>query len=527
MDFGSLDEIFYTTLLFLIVSRGGPASREKFQKLAVITAYAFLGFCLFSIVLYAFKDFYADHGEPGMAVLGWYWVLGQPVYHDMEAPHRYSYLYGPMLFVFNGLFMKIAGPSIFSSKIGGILAYAAGFAFLLHTYKRIAGSRPGFIFTLCTFALFATYGFRIFSNRADSYLILTVILALWGAGLKNRTLSLAVFALALGVSVNLKIHAAFYFLPIAVLYGRSHGMKRSAAAVFAGALLSLAPFLAPNISLTGYLHLLEAMSKHGLSTNKALKVATYSIYVVIPLLTAAAWAHTKDPGCGKKNKTGYLLLFGSLLAGIAAVAVIALKPGAGRWHIMPFVPAVNYMLLQFAKQNGLTGYFKKPETYMNKAPLFILSFLCIAFITASERLFVLSWRAVNTDHSVFARDIEKIAREHEGKKIAMGYGDGNGYRSTYYRVLLVFKGHPQFIDAGAEMDFRLAGLPEPGAVIESLENCTYEIFIIPGGNEPFSMESFYGGLLFTETLRNAFLENYEIAGKTAHFDIHACRSREH
>lgn len=526
MEIGSLREIIYTAFLFLVVSWGGPASRGKFRKLVVIAACAFLGFYLFSIVLYAFKNFYMDHGEPGMAALGWYWASGQPLYHGVEAPHRYSFLYGPMLFVFNGLFMKIAGPSILSSKIGGILASAASLAFLLDTYRRIVGSIPGLVFASFTFALFSSYGFGMFSNRADSYLILTVIAALWGVGLKNKTLSLVVLALALGVSVNLKIHALFYFLPIVVLFVGRHGVQNSAVAVVAGALLSLAPFLAPNISLTGYLRLLMAMSKHGLSMDNALKVATYSVYVVIPLLTVAAWAHSKNPIGVKRDRTGDLLLFGSLLAGIVAVSVIALKPGAGRWHIMPFVPTVHYALLQFSKRHGLTGNFKAPETYMNKAALLILSFLFIAFITASDRMFVTSRQVVNTDDSVFVKEIEKIATQYAGRKIVMGYGDGTGYRSTFYRVLLVFEGHPAFIDAGAEMDYRLAGLREPRAAIENLQDCTYEIIIIPGGNEPFSMKSFYGGSLFTETFRNAFLENYEIADKTAHFDIHACNTPE-
>src|ERR1700752_5293570 len=68
---------------------------------------------------------YVDHVEPSVTPVGGALVQGQPPYPDPEGPAMYGLPYGPMLFLANGVTMRLLGPSLASSKVAGCVAAVA------------------------------------------------------------------------------------------------------------------------------------------------------------------------------------------------------------------------------------------------------------------------------------------------------------------------------------------------------------------------------------------------------------------
>ncbi len=79
------------------------------------------------------------------------------------------------------------------------------------------------------------------------------------------------------------------------------------------------------------------------------------------------------------------------------------------------------------------------------------------------------------------------------------------------------------------MDIQAGGLTTPVATIDALLNDTSSIWLIPTGQEPFTIVSWYdrhtGGLTFDEVFRSAFNDNFSRDSSTAYFDLYVRDTR--
>ena len=71
--------------------------------------------------------------------------------------------------------------------------------------------------------------------------------------IRNKTLMLAICAVAFGVIINLKIHGVIYLLPLLVLLTKFLTVKRFLAASLLTAFVGGLPFLLPQVSLGNYM----------------------------------------------------------------------------------------------------------------------------------------------------------------------------------------------------------------------------------------------------------------------------------
>src|SRR5512133_1669547 len=65
---------------------------------------------------------FAGEVEPVVSTLSWLVSHGHPLYTPFDAAERYSVLYGPSVFLTNGLFLKTLGPSLAAVKLASALA---------------------------------------------------------------------------------------------------------------------------------------------------------------------------------------------------------------------------------------------------------------------------------------------------------------------------------------------------------------------------------------------------------------------
>ena len=99
--------------------------------------------CRFAL-LYLFYPLYLDFAEPQTAAVSWLVWHGHSLYPPLATGDLYAPVFGPILYQLNGAALLLLGPSIFASKLPGVLAFAAaeGLVFLCRAERRasVAGA---------------------------------------------------------------------------------------------------------------------------------------------------------------------------------------------------------------------------------------------------------------------------------------------------------------------------------------------------------------------------------------------------
>ena len=94
-----------------------------------------------------------------------------------------------------------------------------------------------------------------------------------------------------------------------------------------------------------------------------------------------------------------------------------------------------------------------------------------------------------TEMALVMEDIRKVVEVSEGRRLAIGLGDGSRYAATYLRPQLIAAGHPYLFEPVAVMDSQAAGNEiYPDKMLSPAE---VDVWLIPRGTKPFSMTSPY------------------------------------
>jgi hypothetical protein len=204
-------------------------------------------------------------------------------------------------------------------------------------------------------------------------------------------------------------------------------------------------------------------------------------------------------------------VYASLFAGILGVAFAAAKPGAGPYHLLPFWPAVLYLVALRAEAVPAA---------------FIIATMIVASL--QQLYFIGVMRSADDATADAAGDVAAFVDANPQHTITMGYANA-GERWTYVRPAIVFRTGHYPIDAPAVQEFEMSGLALPDATIEALRRCDTEIWLIPRGATPFDGPNKYPSMqfapLFPETFRRVFVETYahDAMHDTRYFDVWRCR----
>jgi hypothetical protein len=483
-------------------------------RLAVAVSIALAAIYALQIVAYLYyPNNYVDHAQAGIAAIGWLAVHGAPIYPDWDSGDVYGTVYGPLLYFLNGGVL-LFGPSILISKLPGVVALAAATGMFCVLVQRRAGSAA--VTVLLAGALFAVIGhFAIaaYWNRADPFLMLSAMLALYAANrLPPVGAALAVGVLA-GIAGGFKIHGVLYVLPAALMVLAAATCRRdrvivAAAGLGAGAAVLLLPFAAPQAELAHYLFYLrfaagQGLSLHLLGENVGFAAAMLAP-VVIMLLGRRARLATPDR-----------FMIAGLLVAIAATATIAAKPGAGAFHLMPFAAIALYA---FAVMLGPAG-IAAPRI---AAAVFAVAFACYLqpLLARTGPLALRQYRSAATTQMKIA-ELGTLLAGAPGAQI--GPTDRAHYDDTFYRAIAVFTGHGLKVDFAAWMDLRHSGAPE-SRIVRYVTGCDVPFWIFPLG-EPFAMPSFYTDEpMFSDDFRRRFHDNYRLARTGRFFQVWTCRA---
>lgn len=98
--------------------------------LSIFAVFAYV----FAIALYLAYPNYLDHGQATVASISWLWMHGHELYPNWTTGEIYGVIYGPVLFLINGMALLLS-QSIFASKLPGVLSLGAALGATLDALK--------------------------------------------------------------------------------------------------------------------------------------------------------------------------------------------------------------------------------------------------------------------------------------------------------------------------------------------------------------------------------------------------------
>lgn len=489
---------------------------------AVIIFYISIGWA------YARSFVFWDHVEPHVASISWYFWLGKEVYPGLS--ECYGLSYGPFLYVFNGLIEALCGPSVFSAKLGGVLAGCGSVLAVFLLVRRTHATSVALLAAALFVSMQLHFSHVAFWNRPDPFLVFFVSIACLAATFPSWGAALCM-GVAAGICFNLKIHALLYFLPVFAFAWRAFSGRQWAAAIGIGCACGISPFiLFANISFDHFIAPIKWAASQGIAPGTGAAILKWSFLAAMPAGLAAVLAHLQNPDRVRQSfDRGKWPVAALILAGMA-MAIPASKIGSGAFHYMPFLPAA--ILIAADLLRDATG---APTRYSRGVFLVyacLASWVVCSSLAAGFRLRAIKWRLESSSlaNAVAAEMRSVLDRYGDTHVVLMGQAGGPGaggqYRLTFLSPLLVFNGMPIGLEASTLMERKTAGMPTPPVhSIGQTPEGKPVLWMIPKGDEPFAMTTWYPPFdnLYDERFRQDFLSQYEVSSETPHFDLYTAR----
>jgi hypothetical protein len=500
--------------LFARVARDDISHRTA-RRLAAVARVPILYYVAIA-VWYSTNDAYFDAAEPTIPAVAWAVASGQQLYHAADAAARYSHVYGPVLFVLHAGWLRLLGPGLIASKSLGTTAALFGLVACWRALRHSASREIALALTGLATIIYLAFRNMSFWTRPEPLLLLCVSTGLLAALQPGSAVAILAAGIAAGLATGTKATMPCVFLPILALVYVRHGWRACLAAIAIAVPIAFAPFaLWPNISLDGYRFWLAESAHSGFRLAAIRLNVEWALFLLAPAgVWLATWPHSDD------DRRMLRLVLPASVAGLIGVVVTGSKPGAGQYHLMPFVPPLLW-LAACGLQRLRPAQWRRPVVRAS-----IAAYVVAAAIPAviQQQYF---WSAFDPYRlAPVARELRTFASSNGTRSIAMGYG--GDYRLSFYRPLLVFLGNSYVLDAPAVIEEQRAGIPLPEATLDALRRCEVDTWLIPKGGAPFTMVNPYpetaGADVFGDTFRRAFYGAYRHAGDTTHFEVWQCAS---
>ncbi|MCC7007723.1 MAG: hypothetical protein IT184_02800 [Acidobacteria bacterium] len=477
--------------------------RRSATRIVAWTRVAAALFVIYAVICawYLWVPQYSDHAEPGVAAISWSVSHGGPAYHADDAPVRFAFPYGPVLYVVNGMAMSLLGPSLAASKLAGIAAGLLSIVVTGWAARRTGRAAPAAV--AVTLVGYLTFGSASFWVRPEPVVLFAVAVALLGLSSASRVGAAVLIGVAAGIGVATKITALLYLAPVIAMVAWRHGAGALAMAAAVAAPVALLPFaLNGRIGMWEYVDWLERATRHGMRWRSLPSMLAWAV-VLAALPAAGFWRRRR--GMLDDQAIGRI----ALAACLVGTCWLAAKRGTGPHHFLPFVPTLAYL-------ESVAGGLLAPAA----CRLGVSVVIALAAIGIVDQV---TWirPVMGAADSRTVAELKAMAARHP-TPVAMGYA--SGYRLSFLRPLLVFDGGPNPIDAVSVMDAQVSGEALAPAVVASLRACTVRTWLVPSGSEPFELTSAYlpGVALFPAEFVAAFRAHYVLVERGEHFDAWEC-----
>ena len=503
-------------------------SMARFWETGLLFPFLFLYLCTAYYAL-TFPG-YIDPVEPMVVAASYFAFHGHPVY-DMVMT------YGPYCFLVYGLAIKLLGASITTIKLVVAAGNVAFATILLLLFRKVLRWRPALLaMTLVLAACLMKLSYLV-QARGDLFIYIAAALGLLSALTVRRSLAMVFMIMALTLACGIKITAFLYLLyPMALLLRRQGVIVLSACCGIA-LLLSAIPFAMHTFSLRDYLHWLVSFSTHPRSRREFVGNIVTTCLIASPCVVAFYRLSIRDHVDAARYVRNNWFPLLSLLLGVLITDLVASKIGAGRHHLLPFIPAVALLTIQLSqREHGLNNSERRSSFW----PVYLYGCIgLILFVTALSELSDVRSLTISETPQALAmqEDIRRIVKTFAGQSVELGDGVGEFNLETLYSPMysapqLVFAGNPYNYDPSAEADADMINGAMRDFNEQHVRSCETRVFLIPRGDKPFHSFSIYSGmypdqyngrLLFSKNFEQTFLRVYEHTSSTTFYDIYTCK----
>lgn len=491
------------------------------------------------IVAYLIIPGYIDHIQSSVAAISIMAARGLPVYPALEPGQNvYGLLYGPLLYEISVPLHAVSTGGL-ATKLPGVLAALGAIAIEFFCLRRaLSDRRLALMLWGALVLIIAAYGYATFWNRADSLLIFCAACAHGAYLFGGRHGALPLVALIGGLAAGFKLHGFLYVAPFgfSLLLAKDYLPRRIGNLAVAAVLFLLGlvlPLLPANVSIATYLEYLELASRHGLSLELLIlnQIWVLAMLVLAPLMLMIG-------GNRRISRDGFVLMLAAIICAIV-VGIVAAKPGAGIYHMLPFIPvavAVYACVLSGTplvetRKNALRTGAAGEKGRGALALLIIL--LLVAFGPSVGVRLLGQFQRLGTGNEIRAQESEARAFFEKYPGGQMGASGSGGYALTRWRVLGVQQGGELALDYPAWMDLQFSGVSD-GLVEALVENCRVPAWLLPAGEAPFSQLNFYRQAhgkdaetpLFSRRFVELFNANYREVARGKYFNTYVCAGNQ-
>jgi hypothetical protein len=480
------------------------------------TAAAFAVFAvsayMLTAVIYLLYPNYFDHIQATVACISWVWMQGHELYPNWMTGDVYGLVYGPIIFLINGMALLLK-PSIFASKLPGALSLLAalGATSILLT-RKTASSLTSLFLLASLIMLFGPYGVVPYWNRSDPFLILVSVLALLMAFGPSPLMAAVGIGVLAGVAAGLKLHGFIYTIPAAaaalarveILRGRVVMAIIGSTCAVASALL---PYLEKGASVVDHLRFLRAELNSGLSSSLLVGMIPVTFVLAAPIVGIWIW---RKPTLHPPD----LWLLTALAISAAMIIVIGAINGGGSYHFLPLMPICIYGIAVVCASS-------KAEPKEIAALIFVSFFLAYGpQLFLNMRWFKYKYQmAAPSEREKISELITYLGSYPEAQ---IGISDDEHYADYFYRVFSIWKGRPLHIDFTVQMNLAYAGVGEEH-IVRFIKGCTVPTWILPLG-APFTMTSWYNDLpVLSDSFRETFSTNYRLVRTGQAYQVWECK----
>jgi hypothetical protein len=459
-------------------------------------------------------------------------VHGQPLYTSPNSGEYYSLLYGPVAYWVYWPPMLAHATDLRLFQLWPIIPLLGSGLIAIRLARR-SGDWTGMAFALLPYAATVVMqSVHEWAMKGDPWLLLFLGAQLLAALELSAIGAVIVVAACAALAIDTKVTVlVLTFVPLIILQRRFGTAKALMTAMLAAG-LTVAPFLLPTVSLKNFLYYLMSSTHHGVRPLFVKVNGELMLFMALPVLVLALLLFFEDRGATLQRLRQRSLTVVAILACVTAVLTSA-KRGAGAWHLAPLAPMFTWLTAALWRRMR-TSPAKVLNWTISRALLgsvavsqLLLSAAALASSIAEHRKGIPLYES--TPGRLVARDLIAIMRSHSGATIEMGYGALRSYEMTWQRPVLVMAGNPYTLDADAMDEAAMSHKPLPAAVLGELRSCRVQIYLIPKGEEPFSLESnyfIYGNPaardLFPLAFQEEFERDYRKSGTSRYFDLWQC-----
>lgn len=496
--------------------------KETLFNFAIVVSSFLLFLCLIQPFQYLIVDRFLDHAEAQIPSVAWALMRGESIYHALNSNSLYSLFYGPYLYLIQGVFLKVFGGSFFVAKLPGVLAFFISLGFIYFSARRVENKKYSFLILCAAAAVLSQFGGFNYWVRSDPLILICLSIGTFFSLGRSRLSTVLGIGISFGVAVNLKVTAFAYFLPIFSILLTRFGLWACLLAGGIGTIMVAVPFALPQVSFLNYSTLLSLSKNQVSGFSRAFSLALiFIIYTAPAIVTLGLYRDPKKESLGIRK--WHLL---SLIIGGMIISWAASRPGAGYWHFMPFFPVIFVFSSDFIRNTGLFEDHNVSSVFQQRVVLsvFLALLLGVTPVLASKSLqSVTEMRAFRKDTILF--DLKLVQGRYPEKTIGILPGGVEFYHRTFFRPFFVWQGNPYIIDPSALMELKFLGVELESKIINIIDQCLYQVALIPKGARPLEMISWYGGeLLLSSSISDRFLKKYEKETGTQYFDVYFCKN---